>query len=183
MKLLDRILLVIYTLFVMTGLFFLGISAAGWVGPLERLQIALVHQSGRSVAGLLTLIFSVISLKFFLQGLMSEKRPVQAIVHEGELGQVRVSLEALENMVRRVCYQIKGVTEVKPRVSYTPEGTSIFVRVVLAPEINIPATSDEIQTRMKEYVMEVAGINVRSVKVLVDSISSETKPGILRKLN
>ena len=183
MNFFNRSLLFIYTLGIMALLFVMGLAAAGWATPVNVLQTYLAGYNERIISGIILVVYLIISIKFFLQSLSVKKPPVQAIVQETELGQIRVSVGAIENLVRRAIGQVNGVRDLVPRVSCTSEGINIFLRVTLSPEVNIPQTSDEIQNKVKDYITEVAGINIQSVKILVDSISSEVKPGAPRRLN
>jgi len=183
LKIFDKVLLAFYSLGVMAALFLIGLVAAGWTAPAQIFRIYMAHLNGRTVVGVIVLIYLATSVRFFLMSLSVERRPAQALVHETGMGQVRVSVEAIENMVRRAAGQIKGVRDIRPRVVCLPEGINIFIRVVLAPETNIPEATDQLQRSVADYVSEIAGVNVQTVKILVDSISSETAPGATRKLN
>lgn len=182
MNLFERFLLLIYTMGIMAAIAIIGFAAAGWTTMIHILQLSLHNYNQRLVMGTVAVVYLLLSIKFFLQALSTPKRISQAVVHESGIGQVRVSAEAVENMVCRVVKQIRGVREVNPRVNFLPEGIIIFIKVALLPEINIPQTSDEIQSKVTNYMSEVAGINIKSVKILVEGISPESKAGIPRKL-
>ena len=182
MNLFDRVLLALYSLGIMITLLFAGLVAAGWTTPVIWLRAALQHTDSLIIIGVIVAVFLIVSIKFFLQALSAEKQPLQAVVQETDMGQVRVSVEAIKNMVNRVTSQIKGVRDVKPKVSAFPEGVSIFLRVSVTPETNIPSASDEIQNKVGAYIEDVAGIKVKAVKILVDSVSSETGQSGSRKL-
>lgn len=182
LSIINRLLLLVYTLSIMAALFVIGLAVAGWTAPVDLFQRYLTLESERLVIGIIIVVYLMLSIKFFLQALAGERLPAQAVVHETGLGQVRITSEAVENLVRRVVNQVRGITEVKPRVVCSPEGINIFVRVTLSPETNIPETSDEIQNKVGSYMAEVAGINIKTIKILVDGISSEGKTGAPRKL-
>lgn len=182
MSILNRFLLLFYTLGIMVALFAVGLAVAGWTNIINMFQLSLARDNDRLIIGSITVVFLIISIKFFLHALSNEKRPSQAVVHENSNGQVRVSAEAIVNMVCRVVNQIRGVREVNPRVSFKPEGIYLFIKVIFLPEINIPQTSDEIQDKVNNYMSEVAGITIKSIKILVENISSDIKSGAPRKL-
>ncbi|WP_418792361.1 alkaline shock response membrane anchor protein AmaP [Phosphitispora sp. TUW77] len=183
MRFTDRILLSLYSLGVMFILLLTGMVAAGWTIPVDWVRMALVHFNSRLLIGIIGLAYFAVSVRLFFVALSCQKHPVQAVVQETALGQVRVTVDALEHMVRRVTTQIKGVREVKPRVSCMPEGISIFLHVSITPETNIPATSDEIQQKVGAYLEEIAGIKVQAVKILVNSISASDNSQGARRLN
>lgn len=178
----NRFLLIIYTLGVMAALFVVGLATAGWTTLIDMLQLSLTRYNDRVIIGSVVAVFLLISVRFFLQALPSGARPTHAVVHETSIGQVKISEEAIANIVSRVVNQVKGVKDVSPRVVFSSEGINIFVRVSLLPETHIPQTTDEIQNKLTNYMSEVAGINIKAVKILVESISSELKSGNPRKL-
>jgi uncharacterized alkaline shock family protein YloU len=182
LRVFDRFLMIIYTLGVIMALFVLSLIAIGWTIPMNFFRLIILYDANRLVTGMIIAFYLILSIKFFLQALIREKSPPQAVVYESGLGQVRVSAGAVENLVHRVAGQMRGIKEVKPRIICRPEGLDIFVRVALSSEANIPKTSEELQNKVRDYMSEVAGINVRSVKILVDTISADTKPGMQRKL-
>lgn len=183
MNFFDRFLMVLYTLAVMAALFVFGVAVLGWTTPLESLQIYLMQERAKIITGTVILFFLFISMKFFLRALSMEEAPEQAVVKETKMGQIRVSVRALENMVSRVAYQVKGVRDINPRVSCQPEGVKVFIKAELSPDSSVPDVTNEIQVRIKDYITENVGISVESVKILVEDISTEIKQGTTRKLN
>lgn len=179
----NRFLMVLYTLGIMAALFVFGLAALGWTAPVDFLQISLLHDRNRLIIGSVIIFFLFISMKFFLQALSGPAVSEQAVVKETEIGQIRVSIDALENMVYRVGNQIKGVREIRPRVACFPEGIKILIKAVLLPDVSVPEVTDEIQSRVKHYISEHVGINVATVKILVEDISPEMSKGMPRKLN
>ncbi|MFZ5639591.1 MAG: alkaline shock response membrane anchor protein AmaP [Bacillota bacterium] len=177
----DRTLLALYSLSLMALFLFIALMAAvAKTSPLDWLSVALMHQNVRLTVGAIALIYLLVSLKFFVRSITGRHEPAQAVIQDNALGQVRVTVEALENLVHKVTSQVRGVREVRPRVTCPPEGVVIFVRAAVTPDISIPQVSEEIQARVKDYVAEVAGVNVAGVRILVDSISSDLKPRVQR---
>ncbi len=179
----NRVLLAVFSLCIMALSLFIALMAAvARTGPLDWLAIALVHPNMRITVGLVALLFLLVSLKFFVNSITGRREPYQAVIHDNALGQVRVTVPALENLVHKVASQVRGVREVRPRVTCLPDGVVIFVRAAVTPDTNIPRISEEIQNRVKEYVAEVAGVNVANVRILVDNISSDITQRV-NKLN
>nr|WP_315989158.1 alkaline shock response membrane anchor protein AmaP [Desulforamulus aquiferis] len=101
----------------------------------------------------------------------------KAVVHDYMLGQVKISLQAIENLVKKVVYQVHGVKDVKPRVIQSTGGIGLHIKAVVAPDISIPEVSREIQHRVQEYLAETTGITVTTIKIYVENISS-TRPRV-----
>lgn len=172
----NRTILGIYSLCIMILSLAVALMAAvSRTSPLDWLAIALEHRNPRMVIGLVALVFLLISLKFFINSIAGRSEDRQAVIHENALGQVRVTIPAIESLVNKVTASIRGVREVRPRVTCRPEGVVIFVQAAVTPEVSIPQVSEEIQNKVKDYVTEIAGVNVANVKILVDSISGDSK--------
>jgi len=173
----DRGLLFIYTLLMTVFCsLLLSIVAGWWQQPLYFLwQSPYVYD--------LQLYLSVFIGLLLLVGLrllwvsLTRRESGKAVVHDYMLGQVRISLQAIENLVKKVVYQISGVKEVKPRVVQTPAGMGLHIRAIVAPDISIPEISREIQHRVQEYISQTTGITVNDIKIVVDNIST-TRPRV-----
>ncbi|ABO49602.1 conserved hypothetical protein [Desulforamulus reducens MI-1] len=173
----DRSLLIFYTLLMtIFSLLALLIVSGWWQQPLYLLwQSPYVHD--------LQLYLSIFIGVLLLVGLrllwvsFSRRQTGKAVVHDYTLGQVRISLTTIENLVKKVVYQIQGVKEVKPRVIQTSKGMGLHIRAIVSPDISIPEVSRQIQQRVQEYLSQTTGIVVTDIKVIVDNISS-TRPRV-----
>lgn len=105
-------------------------------------------------------------------------RPVErsrTIDHQGELGEYRISFEALENMVLQATRDIKGVRDTRTRLALKEGGLVIDLRIGTLPDLKVPELVEEIQRNVREYVQQISGVDVAEVKVLVENISKETR--------
>jgi len=174
MGLFDRALLTLYSFFVGIMSVIMFFLSLGWVGFEYIFRNILASNEQRFVVGALAVVFFLISVKLVMAA-FQKKGVYNTLIQDTALGQVRISLEALENLVKRVTYQVQGVREVKPHILVEPNGVKVLIRAVVVPDLSIPEITDEVQVRVKDYLAEVAGITVQSVKILVENISSELK--------
>lgn len=166
MGLFDRFLLGIYT-FLMTVLFAL-LSAAmlGWSVPMFLLRY------GRpEIFWPFMVIAILVGLRLLWVSLSGKSSGRQVVLTESALGQVNISLQAIESLVEKIVSQFNGVREVKPNIITVPQGIGIKVRVAVTPDVNLPQLSEEIQKRVKSRVLEVTGITVTTIKIMVENIS------------
>ncbi|MGI5822349.1 MAG: alkaline shock response membrane anchor protein AmaP [Dethiobacteria bacterium] len=125
-----------------------------------------------TLAGFLLLIVGVILLIFSAQGREKEKNG--NIVNFSEVGEIRISFRAIENMVLTASRKIKGIREVNTRINFTEQGLVIYLRIRIIPDLPVPALVSELQEKVRRYVQEISGANVAEVKVLVENIAQET---------
>lgn len=117
------------------------------------------------------LVFFVLSLSFLFSGVRYNKDK-KAVSKHTNIGEIKISLNSIENIALTTSKRINGVRDTKAFVKRIEDSVAITVRMVVMPDIGIPAVSMEIQDRVKHAVEENAGVVVKSVKVLVDSIYS-----------
>lgn len=172
----DRSLLALYAIIVgLLSLFVLFLSLAGNIP--YYLQLAFKSPDQRMVIGVLAVVFFIISIRM-LFSTISKGSVEQALIQDGALGQVRITLEALENLVKKVAFQVAGVREAQPKIVVTPEGMKLLMKVAVTPDLSIPDTSQELQAKVKEELKQVAGIELNEVRILVHNISTGMKPRV-----
>lgn len=170
----DRILLALYAMVLTAVSLALFVVSLGWTTPLESLLSVLEDPRGRMALGLSSLAFLAVSLRFLYFG-FRRKYPSRAIIHETPLGEIRVSLGAVENLVKKVARQIHGVRDVRASVANTPEGVVTDIRAWVSPDVSVPEVSENIQKSVGEYVKNVVGVGVAEVRVLVENITTEAR--------
>lgn len=166
-KVIQFVLLFILTLVsLMLSFYFLGfIPPETYVYILENLYLNF-WAAGLS---LLIFLFGIWGLTpFFLQ-----REPENTLVREGENGEIRVSLHAVDGLIHRFVSQQQGIEEVKTYLQATGEGLKIKLKVGVSPQQDIPELISQIQDALKEYVHKTVGVEVTHVEVLVRTISHE----------
>lgn len=122
---------------------------------------------------LIGLVFLLVSLRFIF--LSFQRQPdieysSTTINHTTEVGDVRISVEALEAMAFRTGRQIEGVRELVAKVIPTEIGAKIALKITLNPETNIPDTTDKLQVEVKNYVEAFSGVKIEQVMVVVKDV-------------
>ena len=172
----DRVLVVVYCAVVaLFSLFFLFL-ALGWEAPTLMLTDWLVTQSAL-LGGIISLLMLLASIRLFM--LFAVRRPAGGtLVYPGELGEVRISLTAMENFVRKVAGSVSGVKEVKSS-TVLAQDKQIVVRlqVGVGADVNVPELSTQLQKTIGDHLLAVVGVTVEDVHVLVTNIADSSKRG------
>jgi len=171
----DKALLALYSIIMgIVALFVLFLVIAGNIP--YYLQLLFKNPDQRLIVGIIVVLIFIASIRLLFTTIGgSGKRAAQALIEDNHLGQVRITLEALENLVKRVALQVTGVKEVVPKIIVTPDGLKLLLKVAVTPDIPIPQASLELQTSIKEKVKEVAGIELKETRILVNNITNEYK--------
>ncbi len=175
MRLAERAFLLVYTLLFTIVSFLMILISIGWRRPLDLVSDSLAAPFGRLSVGLLFAFLFLIGIRLLLLSL-NRSSDQQALVQETGHGKVKVSLVAVENLVKKTVRQKKGIKDVKAIVR-APEGkgVQIQIRIVISPEVSVPDLTTELQQTIKDYVMEVVGIEVSEVTIVIDNIATENK--------
>ena len=119
----------------------------------------------------------VIAVLFLSLGLRPSKPALpETILQTSEYGEIRITITAIEIMVLRVVQQTQGVKDNGRRVSYSPDGLIIQVRIKVMPDLQLPELVNGLQVNVKNYVEEITGIIVHEGKVLVENIVLDQVP-------
>jgi uncharacterized alkaline shock family protein YloU len=170
----DRIVLTIYTLAlaIFSGLMTVVAIFPRWAQPHLWLEETLRTARGRWALGLIGAAFFAVSVRLIAVAFM-RRGGGQPVVHETSLGEVRISLDAVENLVRRTARSIKGVREIKAVVTNAKDGLHVLLAGTISPEVSIPDVSEEIQSAVRQYVKRVVGVDLVEVRLEVENIGNE----------
>lgn len=140
----------------------------------EYLDESVFSYSGpgpRIATFIIALLFFILSLMFLLSGVKSNKDK-KAVSKHTNIGEVRISLNSIENIALNASRKVNGVRDTRAFVKKIEEDVAVSIKLVVMPDINIPAVSEDVQERVKRSVEESSGINVKEVKVIIESIFS-----------
>ncbi|WP_138753409.1 alkaline shock response membrane anchor protein AmaP [Paenibacillus sinopodophylli] len=172
-KVVDKLLLFLYSiaigcisvLLVCIGFGWISLSLlSDWIDELYRLdslKITLI------VTGI---ILFILSLRFFIVSLHRGSASAPSIDQRTDFGDIRISLETIENLALKAASRQRGVKDLRARIRATDAGLDIVIRAVVDGESSIPVLTEEIQRTVKEHVEDIAGIPVMNVAVYVANI-------------
>lgn len=136
-------------------------------------DVVLVDVVYRIIMFVVAFIFFMLSIMFLLSGIRSN-RDKKAVSKYTNIGEIKISLNSVENIALNAARKLNGLREIKARVFKNDETVAININAVVMPEINIPSISEDIQSKVKTAVEESSGIVVSGVKVTIDGIYSGT---------
>lgn len=176
MGIFDRVILTIFTLFVAVLAAIIILLAAGWLVPLEIFWTSLLDLSWRWIIGASAGLTFIIAVRFIYYG-FHRVGADQTLVHESDLGEVRISIGAVENLVRKVARQVKGVRDVRGWVIPGGGRLNVRLRAVISPDVSVPDVSGNIQNSVRDCLKNVVGVEAGEVRVFVENISNEAHRG------
>ncbi len=131
----------------------------------------------RVIVGLLGLWIIIRCISTIQRSIIRNQRE-KTIAFEGNLGEVSVSLSAVEEMTRKLLLEFKELRDVRPHVTASKKGLLVTLRIVLSSYTNIPEFTNKIQTLVKDKLQNMLGIEEDiNIKVEIKKILyNEPKP-------
>lgn len=178
-RIVDKFLLFLYSLFIGLAAVVVLLAVVGGipnhvVGSFFHdvyvensvLQIPIIIVSG---------IVILISLRFFVVSIRRNSGAnAPSIDQRTDFGEIRISLETIENLALKAVNRQRGVKDIRTRIRIGENGLDITIRTVVDGESSIVELTEEIQRSVKEHVEEIAGIPVANVAVFVANVVQPT---------
>jgi uncharacterized alkaline shock family protein YloU len=176
-KVLDKLLLFLFSLAVAAASAIVILYAFGLLGEFfdwfawDRLGHSVPHTAWVVIVASLLLI---IALRMLYLSLRADHSAPPSIDQRTGYGDVRISLETVENLTLKAASRAKGMRDLKARVNVSEAGIELAIRAVVEGDVPIPDLSEEVQRMVKEHVEEITGIPVSLVSVYIANVASST---------
>ena len=86
-----------------------------------------------------------------------------------ENGDLAISLETLETLVRKCVDQHQEIKAESIRLENDRDGLLIIIRGIVAGGVSIPLTVDNMQKQIKQYVTACSGVEIKGIRLLIES--------------
>ncbi len=139
----------------------------------EYVGVAYNDNDIRLVIGIISAVMILLSFLAtrLIYGNYEQER---TIAFDNPAGRVTVSLNALEDMIRRVILSVPDIKEVKSGVLATKKGLEADIRLILRSDMNIPEMTAQLQDLVKSKIQDTIGIDESViVRIHVIKISTE----------
>ena len=181
MKFLERLALVIYSYIVILLSVVLCLLVFNWIDieSLNRIVETLVTGdiSSKVVLGL-SVVFILLSIKciFFDERSKEKLKEAQGILLKNENGELMISKETIDNMVKNAVASFEDIKECKTRIDVNMEN-QIMITLVLAVNGNtvIKDLASNIQDKVKDEVKTVSDLEVKTVNIKVTELQEDKR--------
>jgi uncharacterized alkaline shock family protein YloU len=97
------------------------------------------------------------------------------IIQRTEHGEINISQDTIIGLAQSVADKFTGVRNVKTSVDILEDQLFIDLKGEVAPEINIPKTTEELQNKVKEHVESCTGVNVNEIRVIITNVTAPVR--------
>jgi len=141
------------------GIIFVGISLGiisqyelySWVN-----KIVSLNSYQQMILGWLGVFFILASINF-VRRLSLHSTKERVIVLNTDKGNIKVSLSAIEDMIRKDLSDREEISHIRPKVLIQRKGIKILIRAVLKSEENLSEFTAQIQERIKNRLETLIG--------------------------
>jgi uncharacterized alkaline shock family protein YloU len=172
-KIIDRLLLFILSLTIIGSACLLLLAAFGVVPFDETVSFAhhVYYETKTAVWFIVvSMVILLIGVRMFYIAVRPSSVNTPSIDQRTDFGDIRISVDTVENLALKAAQRSRGVKDLKARVSISPGGLEIIIRTLVDGENSIPSLTEDIQRTVKSHIEEVTGIPVASVSVFVANV-------------
>jgi len=178
MRMLEKAILTLATIiFLMVGIASILLSIHWFTWDEVQSFLGFITGNRLREVGLFALGFFLITISFsiWIFSFLNRHRE-QTIAFRNSLGEVRISLAALEDFIKKIASEVPEVKSIRPRVSASKKGLEVRNTVTLWSNNNISDVANDLQFTIKKYLQDILGIErVNQIKVLVSNLSLESR--------
>ncbi|WP_276351940.1 alkaline shock response membrane anchor protein AmaP [Cohnella caldifontis] len=174
-KVLDRLLLFLYSVAIGALAVLAILAASGVFAPSSLVQfVSELAGEDRGVQGTVigvSVVVLLVSLRFFIVSVRRSGTSAPSIIQKTEHGDIRISVETVENLALKAASRTRGVKDLKARVRVADSGLQIMIRAFIDGEGSIPALSEDMQRTISQQVEEATGIPVANISVYIANVT------------
>lgn len=172
-KIIDRLLLFIFSLVVIIVVLIMLAASFNWISidTTWRFINRVYTETGPAILFISSgVILLAIGVRLLYISIRSSQDSSSSIDQRNEWGDIRISIETVENLALKSANRIRGVKDLRTRVRVGDAGIEVMIRTLVDGESSIPGLTEEMQEAVKHHVEGITGIPVASVSVFVANI-------------
>ena len=179
MKFLEKFALTVYSYIVLILAVIMCLLVFNWMDVRIVTQtISMITQG--DISSKITLgvsaIFILLSIKcIFFDSETEEKiKESQGILLKNENGQLLITKETLDNMIKSVVYKFDNIENCIPKISIDEQNEiSITLQVVVKDNVIIKDLANSLQNKVKEEMKKTSDLDVKNVNIKIIDMSKK----------
>ena len=179
MKFLEKFALTVYSYIVLILAVVMCFLVFNWldVGSITK-AIATIVQGDLSskIVLVVSAIFILLSIKciFFDSDTEEKIKESQGILLKNENGQLLITKETLDNMIKSVVYKFDNIENCIPKISIDEQNEiSITLQVVVKDNVIIKDLANSLQNKVKEEMKKTSDLDVKNVNIKIIDMSKK----------
>ena len=181
MKFLERFALITFSLIMLILSVILSLLIFNWIDfetVTEMLQALVTGSLSSKVTLGLCVVFILLSIKcmFFDEKSKEVLKETQGILLQNENGQLMISKQTIDNMVKNAVLGFENVKECNTKIDVTEQNQlKITLFLTVNENVVIKELASNLQIKIKDEVKKVSDLDVQEVNVKVMSLQENKK--------
>lgn len=132
----------------------------------------------RIAGGVVLALYLALSVATLLVLIRRKKRAERGFITVGpdDKGKVRISVSAVEQMVRQSVRTIDGITDMRVNIEGLDDAIAISIDAVIASGAHVPTITANMQRAITQFVEVNCGVAVQSVAITINAVSGKGEP-------
>lgn len=166
----DRIILTLYTLLMAIMSLLVMLCSLG-VFPHNSLMSFFNQIPGSWIFAVSSVITLLVSVRLLITGL-GLTADTSLMLSENDNGKIMVGKGAIENYIATLSQEIYGIYNVKVLAKLSKDAIAVRISASIEPGINIPETTSEVKSNVRESIKKVTGVEVKEIEIFFKQIKS-----------
>ena len=144
----------------------------------SRAEGSLGGVGARIAGGVLLALYLALSVATLLILIRRKRRAERGFITVGpdDRGKVRISVSAVEQMVRQSVRAIDGITDMRVNIEGLDDAIGISIDAVIASGAHVPTIAANMQRAITQFVEVNCGVAVQSVAITINAVSGKGEP-------
>jgi len=144
----------------------------------SRAEGSLGSVGARIAGGVVLALYVALSVATLLILVRRKNRVERGFITVGpdDKGKVRISVSAVEQMVRQSVRSIDGITEMRVNIEGADDAIAIAIDAVIASGAHVPTITANMQRAITQFVEVNCGVAVQSVAITINAVSGKGEP-------
>lgn len=161
-------------------LFLTGAAIFLWsIGVLTPDQLAFIPDKGLNNADIIIAVCAALLVLLggynFAILFRRQNRRKGFVMQQTDNGEISISIKAMENLVQKCIDKHEELTVVSTSIDNVRDGVVVRLRIGLANGVSIPLAVTSLQKQIKQYISACSGIEVKEVRVQVDTANTSSE--------
>ena len=181
MKFLERFTLIIYSLIMLIVSVIVSLLIFNWMDfdtVVAMVDALLTGELSSKITLGVAVVFILLSIKclFFDERSKEVIKESQGILLKNENGQLMISRESIDNMVKNAVVGFENVKQCNTKIDINEENQlKITLFLTVNENVVIKELANNLQTKIKTEVKKISDLDVQEVNVKIDNLQENKK--------
>lgn len=181
MKFLERFTLIVYSYIIILLSVVLSLMIFNWVNPSSVVEVLEIIISNTIISKIMLgvcVVFILLSVKciFFDETSKEKLKSTQGILFKNENGELMISKESIDNMVKKAVSKFSNVKECNTKIDVSSDSKiAITLYLVLNEDSIIKDLASDLQLKIKEEIKNISDLEIEEVNVRILNLQTSKK--------